>query len=271
MTSTKKKKNTTKCTQDVRSIPPAAYMLLDDGRKAKLLCSARRTLLMQLATYADGDGSSIKPSVNTLARDLGWSGRTVNRRLRDLKTLGYVADKGTDEYHLTKIRAIDIASVTKVFGPQPAPEGWQVPIEAPASDSPNTPLTDSETTPDRFAGTACHIDTPPLTDSQVPLTDRGVPLTPKVAHNRHNDRHALTEQSNRHADRTDSASGQVGFEESVENLEAVNLEGKTTTSLMGQPPTSIGAPTNLPKNCPPPAEGFRWVACANGFREVPCE
>ena len=250
MTSTKKKKNTTKCTQDVRSIPPAAYMLLDDGRKAKLLCSARRTLLMQLATYADGDGSSIKPSVNTLARDLGWSGRTVNRRLRDLKTLGYVADKGTDEYHLTKIRAIDIASVTKVFGPQPAPEGWQVPIEAPASDSPNTP---------------------PLTDSQVPLTDRGVPLTPKVAHNRHNDRHALTEQSNRHADRTDSASGQVGFEESVENLEAVNLEGKTTTSLMGQPPTSIGAPTNLPKNCPPPAEGFRWVACANGFREVPCE
>ena len=43
--------------------------------------SSVRHLLLVLATYADADGTNVWPSVRTLARDTGYSLRTVQRSL----------------------------------------------------------------------------------------------------------------------------------------------------------------------------------------------
>jgi hypothetical protein len=103
---TPKKQETTaiKCLLDIRSAPPSAYVLPEErgqtaseGRdrsreQTKHLSRQRRELAIQLSTYADADGTNIRPSVKTLMFQLEHSRATIYRTLKDLKALGYLLD-----------------------------------------------------------------------------------------------------------------------------------------------------------------------------------
>jgi hypothetical protein len=100
----KPKDSSVRCVRDVRRLPLASYRMPDDGRKWKELCSKRLALANHLATFADADGTNIKPGVTTLMIHFGWSRRTVFNVLDDLKRLGMIISKGLSEYHGTRNR-----------------------------------------------------------------------------------------------------------------------------------------------------------------------
>jgi biotin operon repressor len=77
----------------------------------KHLCNERRAVLTQQATYANSDGGSIKVSAETVGKALGISRWTVQRRLTELKALGFLKDGERDTFYKTKNRTIDITAV----------------------------------------------------------------------------------------------------------------------------------------------------------------
>jgi hypothetical protein len=77
------------CLFDVCKIPIEVFRMPTDGRKWKAAAGNRKTLMMQLAGYANADGTSIRPSTKTLADQTGFSRRKVCRLLDDLKVLGF--------------------------------------------------------------------------------------------------------------------------------------------------------------------------------------
>lgn len=82
----------------VLGVPLSAYDLPDDGRQRRdQLRRARHDLLVWLATYANPDGTSIRPALGSLERGLGWGKRTIYRRLADLQTLGLLKNEGLFE------------------------------------------------------------------------------------------------------------------------------------------------------------------------------
>lgn len=78
----------TKCLRDIRKFPPASYRLPDDGRKWKPVCEHRRALAIQIASHANGDGTSITAGVETWADALGIHRATIFRLLDDLYRVG---------------------------------------------------------------------------------------------------------------------------------------------------------------------------------------
>jgi hypothetical protein len=76
------------CLFDACKIPIEVFRIPTDGRKWKAAAGNRKTLMMQLAGYANADGTSIRPSTKTLADQTGFSRRKVCRLLDDLKVLG---------------------------------------------------------------------------------------------------------------------------------------------------------------------------------------
>ncbi len=114
-------RNSIKCLRDIRSVPPQVYSLPTDGRQHRHLCSRRRELAMQLATYADSNGNNIWPSSFTLARDLGLTRRAVTSLLKDLRTLRFVEDAGfhvTGKIH-TRQRILNVANILAAAAPAP--------------------------------------------------------------------------------------------------------------------------------------------------------
>jgi hypothetical protein len=95
-----------RCVRDMRDLPPEAYRLDTDGRKWKTLCKERRTVAMQLASYADADGSNIWVGIDTLTTALGMPRATLFRFLDDLKTLCALSSYGLSRYHGTKKRRL---------------------------------------------------------------------------------------------------------------------------------------------------------------------
>jgi hypothetical protein len=123
----KEKPAALKCVIDIRHLPPEAYALPDDGRQGRHLRRQRRTLALQLAMYANPDGTSARPSSFTLAKELGLSRRTVTRLLHDLtERLGFL--QNGEIHRLTKVRVRSL-NVQKMTG-APAPSS-----EQPASSS----------------------------------------------------------------------------------------------------------------------------------------
>jgi hypothetical protein len=91
----------------MRSIPTTAYRLPDDGRKWRTLCEDRKQLADWLASYADGDGSSIYPSVGTIAKAFDtWSRAKIFRVLAALKRLKILSKQGYTREHGTRVRAL---------------------------------------------------------------------------------------------------------------------------------------------------------------------
>ncbi len=161
----KTKKNTQKCVIDIRNVPPAAYRLPTDGRKWMQECRNRKQLLDHLATYANGDGTSIKPSLKTAATALGWSRRTVTYLIKDLITLGLLEDGALDGFLKTRIRAINIEKVLAR-----AQDSTIYEIKAPAQDSPSRAQNSQAPAQNRRITCAEYI--PVTTVSSRPSLDR---------------------------------------------------------------------------------------------------
>jgi hypothetical protein len=76
------------CLFDACKISIEMFRMPTDGRKWKAAAGNRKTLMIQLAGYANADGTSIRPSTITLAEQTGFSRRKVCYLLDDLKMLG---------------------------------------------------------------------------------------------------------------------------------------------------------------------------------------
>jgi len=90
---TPRRKGVLRCFFDFRSLPLEVFRLSEDGRQAKHLWRKRRAVAMELAGYANPDGSSITISVETVMNHLGMSHATVHRHLDDLTALGMLASQ----------------------------------------------------------------------------------------------------------------------------------------------------------------------------------
>jgi hypothetical protein len=117
------------CVFDVLKIPIERFRKPSDGRKWKAAASARKTLLVQLAGYADADGTNIRPSTQTLAGQTGFSRRKICYLLDDLQELGLVERTGRHGQRGAAIRKIVTAPALLDSGIPPL--GVQ--------DSPGTP------------------------------------------------------------------------------------------------------------------------------------
>jgi len=106
-----KNESSVKCVRDLRDIPPTAYRLPDDGRQQRHLCEQRQRLAWLLASYADGDGTRIRPSVQTLANRLGKSRRAVTYLLDDLEKLGLLENGKLAGFKGTRWRALNLTAL----------------------------------------------------------------------------------------------------------------------------------------------------------------
>lgn len=98
--------------RDIRAFPWASYLLPGDGRKGRALAEQRRALALQLASYADGDGTRIRLGIQRLCTELGWTKRTLYRRMEDLRNLGLLAEKEClTQEHGTAVRKLDVSKL----------------------------------------------------------------------------------------------------------------------------------------------------------------
>ena len=114
---------------DAHKLAAERFQDKNDGRKARHQAAKRRALLIELASFGNAVGLGACPSNKTLAKRLGWSEPTVERFMKDLKTLGFVQNKGKSRFGGTIVRELSL-------NPRPMP-----------SDSSNAIPSDSEPMP----------------------------------------------------------------------------------------------------------------------------
>lgn len=156
------KTKSVRCVRDIREFPPESYRLSGDGRKWMALCKERRAIANHLATYANGDGTSITAGINRWIREIGIKRRTLFRRLNDLRTLGLLRDKhGLTGESGTALRSLDVSKLR-----MPGEQGSGVPDSA--AGVPDS--TDQK----------CQIEQAGVPDStaEVPDSRSGVPIPP---------------------------------------------------------------------------------------------
>jgi hypothetical protein len=107
-----------RCVRAIRSLPPDAYRLESDGRKRLSVAKDRRAVAVQLATYANGDGSSVTVGIERLSLELGMPRRTLYRRISELKALGYLKNEGLVKEHGTARRRLILPELKT---PEPSP------------------------------------------------------------------------------------------------------------------------------------------------------
>src|SRR5579872_372213 len=100
------------CLFDVCKISIDMFRMPTDGRKWKAAAGNRKTLMIQLAGYANADGTSIRPSTKTLADQTGFSRRKVCRLLDDLKVLGFCEKVGRYGQRGAAIRKLVLPATT---------------------------------------------------------------------------------------------------------------------------------------------------------------
>lgn len=108
MTTTGKPPNSLKCLIDSVDLPPSAFALPGDGRKRDHQCCQRKLLALSLARYANPDGTSCYPSIETLVKATGRSRRTIARLLDDLRALGVIVDGDLHPYYKTRVRSLNL-------------------------------------------------------------------------------------------------------------------------------------------------------------------
>lgn len=97
------------CVRDIREFPLEAYRLPKEGREWRHVARNRQSLANWLATYADGDGTRVYPSVKTMSEHFDWSRGTIFRLLADLRALRLLNDKsGLHGERGTAIRSLDV-------------------------------------------------------------------------------------------------------------------------------------------------------------------
>lgn len=135
-----------RCLKDISRLPPGVFSLPEDGRKWKHLQRERKEVAVQLATYADADGTEIYPAAETLVTPSGLSRATIFRRLDDLRRLGFLTDGEIHSYYKTRKRWLNmgkIATATAAFYLRPPVS----PSQAPVSSSRSPVSKESETQP----------------------------------------------------------------------------------------------------------------------------
>ncbi len=100
-----------KCVRDIRDIPPHIYALEKDGRQGKHLQIERQRLTEKLATFANGDGTSITVGEARLCHALGWSRGKIYLRLLDLERLGFLVNHGLTGFKETMLRTLNVAAI----------------------------------------------------------------------------------------------------------------------------------------------------------------
>jgi hypothetical protein len=113
------------CLFEVCKIPVESFRLPTDGRKWKAAASARKTLAVQLAGYANADGTSIRPSTQTLADQTGFSRSKVCRLLDDLKELGFMERTGRHGQRGAAIRRLMLPELASGTTRETPPLGVQ--------------------------------------------------------------------------------------------------------------------------------------------------
>jgi len=101
------------CVRLIRDTPPSLYALPTDGRKYKEQQQKRRALAMQLATFADGDGTRIHPAAASLMKALGWQRDTLFRYLDDLGRLGFLGKEGRSKMRGTRQRFLNLDAIQR--------------------------------------------------------------------------------------------------------------------------------------------------------------
>jgi hypothetical protein len=149
MTKRKTKTSVIKAVVDIRSTPPSAYALPEDGRKKRYLCQQRRALANHLATYANPDGTSVRVGATRIGKELGMGRSTVFRLLTDLQRLGFLSNGDIHGQTRTRIRSLSIPKISPVTDSR----GHQSRIKgSPVPDSPS-PVPDSPTPVPKEYGT----------------------------------------------------------------------------------------------------------------------
>ncbi len=158
---------TVKAVRDVRSLPPSFFRLSTDGPKWLAVCRDRRALYLQLATYADGDGTNIRPSIARLMEELGMSKRTLLRRMSDLIQMEILENGGHDGPHGTRLRHINWDGVWERQAQAEVPNGHVNGAEVPNAEVPD-------------GGPRCQIAKAEVPDSEAEVPDSGaeVPKPP---------------------------------------------------------------------------------------------
>jgi hypothetical protein len=113
------------CLFEVCKLPVESFRKPTDGRKWKGASSNRKTLAVQLAGYADADGTSIRPSTQTLADQTGFSRSKVCRLLDDLKDIGFMERTGRHGQRGAAIRRIMLPEKLSNVPPETPPLGVQ--------------------------------------------------------------------------------------------------------------------------------------------------
>lgn len=96
--------------RDARKLSFERFQLPSDGREWKHVAGKRRAVYIELATYADADGTNACPSIESLQRIDGSSRRSIFRRLAELRELGLLVDVGKSKYQGTTVREIRLPS-----------------------------------------------------------------------------------------------------------------------------------------------------------------
>jgi len=104
------KANPFRCLLEVKVLPIQAYRLPRDGRRWAQACLSRRAVCQALASFANADGSSIFPSIETLYQEIGLSERLIKYRLDDLEELGFLINYKQNRRG-TKNRAMNRAKI----------------------------------------------------------------------------------------------------------------------------------------------------------------
>ncbi|MFW9595101.1 MAG: helix-turn-helix domain-containing protein [Macromonas sp.] len=135
------------------------YINLDLVRHVMQCCAlsgASRWILFTIATHADAHKRQCFCSLNTLARESGWSRRTVMQHIERLEALGFLACVGT--HH----------SGTNIY--QVQMEGWRQPgVSASSTSAPAQPATAAPApAPAPVAAPVPSPAPPPPTDATAP-------------------------------------------------------------------------------------------------------
>ena len=122
-----------RCLIDVADLPPSAFALDGDGRQGKHLQRQRKALAILLARTANADGTSIFPSVPTLAEKMGCHRATIFRLMADLEKLKLITNGGLHKFYKTRERVMHVSALAPVASSEVAPVASSL---APVASSP---------------------------------------------------------------------------------------------------------------------------------------
>lgn len=160
------------CVRGVRDATVEKYRLPGDKREWKHKARNRQALANYLATFADGDGSRIRPSEPTITDHFGWNRATTFRYLDDLEALGI--QKRVGRFGGSRGVAIRQLNMNAFVGvaKSPSESQTQTPSESQSRTSESQTQTSESQTQTSESHTACDPTVLDLPTNKPTTTDR---------------------------------------------------------------------------------------------------